>query len=155
MKILHCSHSFLWHILLSEHLSEFFRAIVTIVNEDNYIAFFDNSVYFAVVDWLDKLVGYAFIITFLHSLHHVISLLSFALYKQIIGLFHTIPSLIAVHCIESSNNTCDVSTIVLAAVLNLFYKAFTTLWVGISAVHKAMNIYIFESVFLANFNQFE
>ena len=68
------------------------------------ITFFDCTVYWRVVDWFDKLVGYIFGITFLHSLYHIVRLFTFCVYQQVVSLFTMIPTFVTVHCIETSDD---------------------------------------------------
>ena len=55
-------HSLLGHILLSKHDSQFLGTVVTIVEEDNHITFFDGTVYGRVIDRFDEFVCNTFII---------------------------------------------------------------------------------------------
>ena len=155
LQTLHSRHTFFRQILLSKHFCQLLCTVITVVNEDNDIAFFNRSVDFAVVDCLDKFIGHALVVTLLHGFNQVIGLFSFALHKQIISLFHAVPAFISVHCIEPANDTCDVSTIFLAAFLYVFNEALAASWVGISPVHEAMHIYIFEPIFLTYLYQLE
>ena len=103
-------HALFRHILLSQHYGQLFRTVVTIVEEDNYITFLNGSVEVTIYNRLDKFVRHTFVIRFLHSLNHIGSYFTFAVYQQVISHFHTFPTFVAIHCIETtydrSNLTC-------------------------------------------------
>src|SRR5574344_981400 len=102
LKIWNGLHSLFRHILLSKYLSKFLGAIVTEVDEDDYITLFDCSVYRRVMDWFDKFVGDILSITLFHGLNHIRSLFALSVYDQVISLFHTVPAFITIHCIENA-----------------------------------------------------
>ena len=95
-------HSLLGHILLSKHDSQFLGTVVTIVEEDNYVTFLDSTVEVRVYNRFDELIGYALIVRLLHGLDHVGSNLTFSVYQQVISHFHTFPTFVAVHGIETA-----------------------------------------------------
>ena len=141
-------HTFLCKILLSKHLCKLFGTVVTEVDEDNNVAFLNRSVNSRVINSLNKLVGYTFSIAFFHSLYHVGSLLSFTLYKQIVSLFHSIPTLVTVHSIEASYNTCNACTIIFTYLFNVSNETFATLRVGITSVHETVYEDILQAILL-------
>ena len=97
-------HAFLGHVLLGEHDGQLLGAVVAVVEENHGVAFLDGAVESAVHDGLHELVGHAFVIGFLHCLHHVGSLLSGSADEHVVGFLHTCPTLVAVHGIETSHD---------------------------------------------------
>ena len=152
LQILYGVHTLLCHILLRENVGKFLCSVVAEVEENNHIALANGSVYVCIGDWLDELIGNSVGITFLYRFHHIGSLFSFRLNKKVVSLFHTFPTLIAVHCVEATNDRCDVRTVGVANLLYVGNKACTALRVGIATVHKAMHINIVQTVFLADFD---
>ena len=75
-----CTHTNFRHILLSQYYCQLFRTVVTVVEEDYYISFFDCSVEISIYNRFDKFVCHAFIIRFLHCLNHIGSFLTFTFY---------------------------------------------------------------------------
>ena len=149
-------HTLLGHILLGEHDGELLGSVVAIVEEDYHIPFLDGSIHSAVVDGLHELVGHALIVTLLHSLHHVGSLLALCTHEQIVGNLHSLPALIAVHGVETAYHTGDSCTGYLCAVVcHLLDKALAALGVGVAAVHEAVHIGVLYAVSLADFEQCE
>ena len=148
-------HSLLGHVLLSEHLSELLGAVVAEVDEDNHVALLDGSVNLGIVDRLDELVGNAFLVAFLHSLHHALGLLSLALYEQVVSLFHTVPTLVAVHGIETSHDGSDVSIVLLTHLRELLDKADAALRVGVASVHETVDESLCQTILLAYLHEFE
>ena len=149
-------HALLRHILLGEHDGELLGSVVAIVEEDDHIPFLDGSIHSAVVDRLHELVCDTLIITLLHSLNHVGSLLSLCLDEQVIGHLDTFPSLVTVHRIEASYHTgYGCSGNLGAMVSNLLDEALTTLGVGISAIHETVHKCALDAISLADIKQCE
>ena len=149
-------HTLLRHILLCEHDGQLLGAVVAIVKEDYHIAFLDGTVNGAIIDRLDELICHTLVIAFLHSLHHIGGLLALGTNQQIVCNLHTLPALITVHRIETTDDAGNSSiTCLVALSRNLFDKALTALGVGITTVHKAVNKGILNLIFLTNLNQFE
>ncbi len=148
-------HALFRHILLSQHDSQLFCTVVTVVEENHDITFFDRTVYSSVVDRLDKLIGHAFIIRFLHGLNHIGSLFALAFNQQIIGFFHAFPTFVTVHCIETTDDGCDLSGRLFTMGRQLFDKSFTALRICIATVHEAVDESIVDSVFFGDIAKFE
>ena len=149
-------HTLLGHTLLCEHDGELLGTVIAVVEEDDHIAFLDGAIHSAVVDGLHELVGHALIVTFLHSLHHVGSLLALCTHEQIVGNLHSLPALIAVHGVETAYHTGDSCTEHLCAVVcHLLDKVLAALGVGIAAVHEAVYIGVLNAVSLADVEQCE
>ena len=155
LQVLDGVHAFLWHILLSQYDSQFFCTVVAVVEKDHDITFFDRTIYCSVVDRFDKLVGHAFIIRFLHGLNHVGSLFALAFNQQVVGFFHAFPTFVAVHCIETTDDGCDLSGRLCTVGRQLFDKSFTALRVCVATVHEAVDESIVDSIFLGDIAKFE
>ena len=151
-----CMHALFRHILLSQNDSQLFRTVVTIVEEDHYIAFLDGSVETAVYNRLDEFVGYTFIVRFLHGLYHVGSNLTLTVNQQIVSFLHTFPTFVAVHCIETSYDRSDTSGRLCTVSSQLFDEAFSALRVCITSVHETVDeSSVLQTVFLSNVAKFE
>ena len=105
-------HALLWHILLSQCDGHLLSTVVTEVDEDNNITLFYATVNCCIVDWLDELIGNALVIALLHSSNHISALLTSTVYNQVVTLFYALPTLIAVHSVETTYDACDSSLIV-------------------------------------------
>ena len=154
LQILYDVHAFLRHILLSKYLCKLFCTVVTEVDKDNNIALLNSSVNSWVVYSLDKLVGNAVGITLLHSLYHVGSLFSLTFNKQVVSLFYTIPSLVTVHSIKTSNNTCYACTIFFTYLFNISDKALAALRISITAIHETVYENFLQVIFLTYLYKF-
>ena len=151
----YCVHACFRHILLGQNYSQLFGTIVTIVEEDHHVTFFDSTVYTGIHNRFDKLVRYPFIIRFLHSLHHVGSFLTNAVYQQVIRFFHTFPAFVTVHSIITANDGSHFTGRLGAMRFQLFDKAFTALRVCVTSIHKAMNESVLNIIFFSNIAKFE
>ena len=149
-------HALLRHILLSENLGEFLGTVVAEIDEDNHVALFNNAVYCRVMDRFDELVGNTFIITFLHGLHHVLSLFALSGHDEVVGFLHTLPALVTVHGIEAAYDAGNGGIILSAAVSHLLNETFTRLRVCITAIHETMNEHlILQSELLTHLDELE
>ena len=104
-------HTLLRHILLCEGYRHLLGTVVTEVDEDNNVAFFDTTIDANIMDRLDEFVSYALIVAFLHGLNHISSLLTSAVHNQVVTLLYTLPTLVAIHCIETTYDRGDSSII--------------------------------------------
>ena len=149
-------HTLFGHILLSEYDGELLGTVVTEVNEDDHVTFLDGSVYAGIVDGFDELIGHALIIALLHGLHHVGSLLTLAFYDEVVCFLHTLPTLITVHGIETTDDAGDMGIILLAAGRNLLDESLTTFGVCVTTIHVAVyEQLVLQTVCLTNLNEFE
>ena len=118
-------HASLFVLLLCEHLCKLLGTVITIVDEDDNVALLNLAVNCRVVDRKDKLVCHAVVIALLHCLHHVVSLLALALYEQVVSLLNALPALVAVHCVETTDDAGDVCAVLVAALLHLLDESLT------------------------------
>ena len=143
-------HTFFRHILLGEHLGDFFCAVVAIVEENHHIAFLDTSIHGAIHHRLHEFVGNAFVIRILHGLHHVVGRASHAVHELVVSQFHAVPTFIAVHSIvatsDSGNHTCALCEVI----FHILNKALAAFWVGVTTVHEAVEIHFFKTIFFSN-----
>ena len=155
LQILDGVHASLGVVLLCEHLSKLLGTVVTIVDEDDNVALLDCTVNGRVVYREDELISYALVVAFLHSLNHISRLLALAFNEQVVSLLDTLPTLVAVHSVETTYDACDVCAVVRAALLYLLDESLARLRVGITAVHEAMYIYVLQTVLLTNLDELE
>ena len=148
-------HPFLWHILLCEYFGQLLSTVITEVDEDNDVTLLDCSIYRRVVDRLDKLVCHTLCIACLNRFNHVSSLYTLAFNEQVVCFLHTVPTLVTVHCIETTNDRSNMCAICVTHLLDVSNETSTTLWVSVTSVHEAMNVNILEVVLLSNLNQLE
>ena len=102
-------HTCFRHILLSQYYSQLFRTVITIIKEDNNIAFFNCTIHIRINNRLYKFVSNTFIIRLLHCLNHICSFCTNTVYQQIICFFHTFPTFIAIHCIIATNDRSNLT----------------------------------------------
>ena len=55
-------HAFFRHVLLRKYDGQLFGTVVTVVEENNYIAFLDSTIEVGIVNRFDKFIGYTFIV---------------------------------------------------------------------------------------------
>ena len=156
LQVLDSMHTLFRHILLSEDDSQFLRTVVTVVEEDHYVAFLDSTVYSRIVDWLDEFVCHAFVVRFLHSLNHVSSILTLAFYQEVVSFLHTFPTLVTVHGIETAHDRSDGTCALSTMSSQLFDEALTALRVSITTVHEAVDEGTFAyTIFLGDIAKLE
>ena len=151
----YCHHALFRHVLLSKHHSQFLGTVVAVVEENHYIAFLDCTIHRRIIDSFHKLIGYTFVIRFLHGSHHVRSLLAFTFHQKVVSLFHTFPTLVAVHGIETADDGSNDAARLLALGLQLLDEALSALRVGVTPVHEAMHVSMLDAVSLGNAAQRE
>ena len=78
------------------------------------------------------------------------SLLALTVYEEVVGYFHAVPAVVAVHSVEAADDRSDHACALLAVRLYVFDEAQTAAGVGIAAVHEAVEIYFLEVVVLGN-----
>ena len=148
-------HTLFRHILLSQHYCQLFCTVVTIVEEDNYITFFNSSIEVTIYNRLDEFIRYTFVIRLLHSLNHISGNFTFTVYQQIISYLHTFPTFITVHCIETAYNRSNLTCRLFTMCSQLLNKALAALRVSITAIHEAVNESIVNTIFFCNIAKFE
>ena len=154
-------HPLLRHIVLGKNAGYLSCAVVSEVYEDNCISllYCGNlrsllkrcAVASAVLnnrDWFNKLVCHAIVVRVLNRLRRVKALLSDSLYKKVVGYLYALPSLVSVHCIESSNYRGYLAGALGHLCLKLLYEALSALGVCIPAIHKAVNKDLIQSILL-------
>ena len=135
-------HTLLRHILLSKNNSKLLSTVVTEVEEDNYIIRLNQTDRLIILhcnDRLHKLIGHTCIIRCLHSSDHIGSVLTYAINKLVVSNLHTLPTFVTVHSVVATNNRGNLTTGNCQVVGELLDKALTTLRVGITTIHKAVN----------------
>ena len=148
-------HALLRHILLRQDDGQFLRTVVAVVEENNGVAFLDCPINRRIVYRFDKFIRYTFVIRFLHSLHHVGSLLAFSFDEQIVGFLDAFPTLVAVHCIETADDGCDGTARLLAVCRQLFDETLTALRICVAAIHEAVDEGLLDAIFLRDVAEFE
>jgi len=146
-------HTLVGEVLLGEHLRQLFGTVVAEVEEDHHVALAYRAIDRGIVDGLDKLIGHALGITFLHSLNHVGGLFAGSFHQQVIGFFHPVPPLVAVHRVESSDDAGDMRAVGRANLLHFLDESLAALGVGVAAIHEAVNVNIVQTIFLANLDE--
>ena len=154
------SHPLLGHILLSQHNGEFLCAVVAEVDEYHDVALFDAAVNIGVDKRFHKLVGVLVllsvgIVAILHALNHVVNLFADAVNQLVVSNLDTIPTLVAVHCIETADDARNGGSVLLANLSQLPYEALAALGVGVAPVHKTMNVGVLQSINFGYLDEFE
>ena len=155
LQVLDGVHAFLGHVLLCEHVSELASAVVAEVDEDDDVALLDGALHLGVVDRLDKLVGHTLGVALVHGLQQVVGLLALALNEQVVGLFHAVPTVVAVHGVETSHDAGDVCVVLVAALQHLLNEALAALRVAVAAVHEAVHVGLLQAILLRDLEQLE
>ncbi len=153
LQILDGGHSLFGHILLSQDLGDFLCTVVSVIEEYHHIAFLDAAIHCAVHNWLHKLIGHAFVIRLLHGLHHVVALAALSVHKLVVGKFNAVPALITVHSIIATGDCGNHASALGKVAFHILNKAFATLRVGVTAIHKAVQIHVFKAILFGNVAQ--
>ncbi len=152
-------HSLFGHIFLRQSNSQLFGAVVAVVEEDDHVVRLNQRQRFSSgIDmnyWLDKFVGYALVVRFLHGSLHIGGFFANARNQQIVSLFHAIPAFVAIHGVVAADNRSDFPASRGKMFLQLFDEAFARVRIGVATVHKAMHKRLFDAVFVGNLGQFQ
>ena len=159
LQVLDGVHAFFGHILLGQHYGELFGAVVAEVDEDDYVALLNASVNICVNERLHKLVGIfvllaVAVVAELYTFYHVVNFFSLPVDQLVVSNLYAVPTLVAVHGVEASDDAGNGSIVGLAYLGKVFNEAFTALGVGVAAVHEAMHKGVLQTVALGNFNEF-
>ena len=146
-------HALFRHILLGQSDSDLLGAVIPEVEENHHVTLLDAAIDGRVDDGLDELIGYAFVIGFLDGSNHVIALLALTSGQHIVCHLNAVPVVVAVHSVVASNDGGDCTRTLLAVLGNGVDKSLAALRIGVTAIHEAVNIYPFQTVFLGDVAQ--
>ena len=136
-------HSLFGHVALRQHGGQLAGAVVAEIVEDDGVAFFHLRQRCAGgvgdYDRLDEFVGHVGVIGGLDALQGGSERGALAFDQQVIGLFHAVPALVAVHRIEAAADGRHLAGGLLHLLLQLFHEAVTAARVGVAAVHEAVD----------------
>ena len=144
-------HSLLGHVVLGEHRGELAGSVVAEVEEYHRIALLhpgDRLSSLSDYHGLDELVGDVGVIRSLDRLESRSVLGTLSLDEHVVGLLDAAPALVAIHCIEPSADSGDLSHAFRHLLLELLDEAVTAVGVGVAAVHEAVHIHLVESLLL-------
>ena len=138
-------HSCFSNIFLRENLREFLSAIVAVVEENDNVTFFYTTVNIGINERLHKFIGILEVfsvasVAILNGFHHIGFLATHSINELIVSHLHTIPTLVAIHRIETADDASHMCTCFLTLLGERLDICHTALWVGITAVHEAVNI---------------
>ena len=148
MQILDGVHALLGHILLGQHCGDFLCTVVTIIEEDNHVAFLYAAIHVGIHNRLYELIGDIVVIRFLHCSLHVGSLFTYAVYELVISNLYAIPTLVTVHGIITAYDRGYNARALLAMLLQVVDKAFSALRVGVTTIHETVQVHVLQSIFL-------
>jgi hypothetical protein len=104
--------------------------------------------------WLQELVGFVLLVSLLDGLDWVAALLTVAKYHAFQCNFDSIPSLVAIHGIVSTNDSCDFAN---ANFFDLIQEALhetsTRFWINITTVAEEVDIDMRNLDFFGNFQE--
>ena len=147
-------HTLCRHILLCQRNGNLARAIITIIKEDNHIVSLDLTLGIAILvyanDRLHELIGHTLVVRALHSCNHIGCVLTDTIHEQVITNLHTLPALIAIHSVVATYDRSDLTGRLRHVSLQSLDKALTALRVGVTTIHKAVNVSILDAVVLRN-----
>ena len=150
-------HAFFRHILLGEHGGEFAGAVVAEVVEDDGISFLDGGNGLAALgnhDGLDELVGDIGIVAGLDAFLGAFKGVALAFDQEIVGLFHAVPALVAVHGIEAAADGCHLAGGFGHLLFQLLNEAQTTAGVRVAAVHEGVDIDFVQTFLFGHAQEF-
>ena len=145
-------HSLFRHIVLCEHVGKLASTVVAEVVEDDSVALLDQSHRLAALGddhRFDKFVSNFSVIGSAYRLLSALEASSLALHEHIVGLLHTVPALVAVHCIEASANRSHLAGSLGHLLFEFLDKTQTAPRIGIATVHKAVHINVLETGILS------
>ena len=153
-------HALLRHILLCEYDGQLLGPVVPVVEEDHHVVRPDHTDRIAVLvdphDGLHELVGHPFVVRLLHRQRHIGRMFALALDQQVVGHLHTLPTLVAVHrVITAYDRGHDARRSFPHVLFQPFDESLAAVRIGIAAVHKAMHVGTFDTVFIGDVRQFE
>ena len=96
------------------------------------------------------------IIARLNSLNHVCHLATFALHQLIVSNLHTIPALVTVHSIETTDDRSDSTyASLIDMLLEVSDEALARLRVSVTSIHEAVYIAVVHSILLSNIHELQ
>ena len=145
-------HPLFRHILLRKCRRQLAGAVVAEVVEDDGVAFLHLGQRSAGGvgddDRLDEFVGHIGVIGRLDALDGGLESRALALDQQVVGLFHAVPALVAVHRIEAAADRSDLARGFGHLALELLEEALAAARVGVATVHKGVDVNLLQAVFL-------
>src|SRR6478609_3310278 len=104
-------HALLWEILLSKYFCNLTSPIGAIIKTEHNITLFYCGKCVVIVirynDRFDKLIRNTSLIRILDCFYWVRSLFTNSINQKIVGKFYTFPTLITIHSIVTTDNTCN------------------------------------------------
>ena len=143
---------------LSEGTCHFTSPVGTEVEEYHGVAVFHRCNGFAVLGDYGRqheFVRYTFGVTCIECLNGVgCSAFANAQSKHVVGLFHTVPTVVSVHGVVSAAHGCDFAELqLLHVVTQLLYKACTACGRNVTSVHKTVNVHVVQSLTFGKIHQ--
>ena len=139
----HFLHLLFGDIPLGQSNSQFFGAVVTVVEENHHITRFDHThrpmVASDMYDRFDKFVGNPFVIRLLDTYLHMLRRSPDPIHNQIIGFLYTLPTIIPIHSIITTDDRSDPSGRFVHMSLQFSYESQSAFRIGIPAIHKTVN----------------
>ena len=136
--------------LRRKHSRQFSRSIRSEIEEHNRISALDFGSRFSVFHYNRrdyKLIRNICVVRSLHSLDGAARRVALSESYAAIRLFNSLPAVISVHSIVSTGYSSYLTrAYCVHLLLQLLYIAFSARGRRISAIHKAMNIYVFYSL---------
>ena len=105
-------HSIFWKVLLREHFGNFATPVCTEIETNDHIVVFDfgnRKMILNTYNRFDKLIGHILIIRILNCLNEIFGFFSYPIYHHIISQLHTLPTLVSVHRIITTNHRSQFS----------------------------------------------
>ena len=143
-------HVLLMKILLGQCHCDFPSTIRTEVEAQNHISVFYGSQWEAIAvhryNGLYKFIGDACFIRFFNGLQHIGCVITDAMHHYVIGKFHALPSLVAIHRIVSANNARNLSGGFRNVIFKICQITNASFRIGIPAISKSMDENVLKSV---------
>ena len=151
-------HAFFGHVLLRQYGGEFAGAVVAEVVEYHGIAFFylGEGLPGCVGDdyGLYEFVGDICVVRGLDTVYGRGEFLAYTIDYQVICFLYAVPSLVAVHGVETAAYGSDFACGFGHFGLKLFEEAFAAAGVGVAAVHEGVDIDFVEAFVGCNLQEF-
>ena len=154
-------HALLRHVLLGQNDRDLFRAVVAVVEEDHYVPFRNPSVAIRVHQRLHELIRVLVllrvtVVAALHGGYHVGLLTTNAVHQLVISHFDALPTLVAVHRVETADDRSDMCAVSVAYFLQVGYKTLAAARVGVTTVHETVDESLLRhAVLFRDLHQFE
>ena len=132
----------LWRAILVTHkLGDFANTVRSVVEEEEGVVVLDPALVTANNDWLQELVSLALFVSFLDHLDWVVRVLSFSGDDTLHTNLDTVPTLVSVHDVVTTDDCCNLTASSLLAMLEeSLHVTGSRLGVSVATISEKVNV---------------